>query len=140
MEYVFGHNHYTGVETLMTKGSEHTDLEGFQETFREFEDADVTDSFFVVEKTRSEEDDEGNCYDWYIVNQHNRHIQKTKHLEARTEEAYEATMDTQAGLLETYISTMDTQSALIEIAMMCYAQQEEIEMLNQQIAELTGGK
>lgn len=139
MEYIFGRNSYTGVETLRTKGDAHTNLEGFQETLREYDDADITDSFLVVCKTRSTEDLHGNCYDWYVIDKHNQRIQKTKILEARTEEVYDSTMDTQEALLETWMSTMDTQEALMEVAMLCYDQQEQIAALEQQITTLTGG-
>lgn len=140
MEYVFGHNHYAGIETLLTKGSEHTDLKGFQEVFREYEDADITDSFFVVEKSKSAEDAEGNCYDWYVIDRHNQGIQKTKHLAIRTEEVYDTTMDTQSGLLETFLAGVDTQTALIEVAMMCYEQQAKIRSLEGTLANLAGGE
>ena len=66
MEYVFGTNSYSGVETLRTKGSEHTNFDGFVETVQEFDDSTITDTFHVVSKTKSDDDAEGNCYDWYI--------------------------------------------------------------------------
>lgn len=78
MEYIFGTNDYGGVEVLKTVGKEHTDLAGFQETVREYPDCTITDSFYVVQKTKSDEDAEGNCYDWYVINQHNRTVDKTK--------------------------------------------------------------
>lgn len=82
MEYVFGTNSYSGVETLRTKGSEHTNFDGFVETVQEFDDSTITDTFHVVSKTKSDDDAEGNCYDWYIIDKHNRAIDKTKRLKA----------------------------------------------------------
>lgn len=78
MEYIFGRNAFTGDETLMTKGEQHTDLTEFQDVVREYADSTITDSFRVVEKTKSDEDSEGNCYDWYVIEKHNRTIDKTK--------------------------------------------------------------
>ncbi len=78
LEYIFGTNDYSGVEVLKTVGKEHTDLIGFQETVREYPDCTITDSFYVVQKTKSDKDAEGNCYDWYVINQHNRTVDKTK--------------------------------------------------------------
>ena len=78
MEYIFGTNDFTGEEGLKTVGPEHTDLSGFQQTVREYPDCTITDSFRVVQKTKSAEDSEGNCYDWYVIDHHNRIIDKTK--------------------------------------------------------------
>ena len=83
MEYIFGTNDYTGKETLKTKGDAHTNLTGFCQTVREYEDSTITDSFRVVEKTGSSEDAEGNCYDWYIIDSHNRNNDKTKRVQAQ---------------------------------------------------------
>lgn len=80
MEYVFGTDGYNGVETLRTKGNEHTDFEGFVEIVQEFEDSTITDSFRVVRKKKSEKDSEGNCYDWYEIDRHNRIVDKTKRM------------------------------------------------------------
>lgn len=82
MEYVFGANSYSGVETLRTKGSEHTDFSGFIEIVQEFDDSTITDNFHIVNKTKSDEDEEGNCYDWYIIDKHNRIVDKTKRIKA----------------------------------------------------------
>ena len=77
MEYVFGTNSYSGVETLRTKGSEHTNFDGFVETVQEFDDSTITDTFHVVSKTKSDDDAEGNCYDWYEIDRHYRTIDKS---------------------------------------------------------------
>ena len=77
MEYIFGSNDLTGEEVLKTICREHTDLSGFQQTVREYTDCTITDSFFVVRKTKSDEDEEGKCYDWYLIERHNRIIDRT---------------------------------------------------------------
>lgn len=82
MEYVFGTDGYSGVETLCTKGNEHTDFTGFAETVQEYDDSTITDTFHIVCKTKSDEDAEGNCYDWYEIDHHNRVVDKTKRLKA----------------------------------------------------------
>lgn len=82
MEYVFGTDSYSGVEILRTKGDKHTDFVGFAETVREYDDSTITDTFHVVRKTKSDEDGEGNCYDWYEIDHHNRVVDKTKRLKA----------------------------------------------------------
>lgn len=78
MEYIFGSSDFTGEERLKTVGAEHTNLKGFQQTVREYPDCTITDSFYVVQKTKSAKDSEGNCYDWYRITHHNRIIDKTK--------------------------------------------------------------
>lgn len=78
MEYVFGRDNERGVETLRTKGAAHTDLQGFQEVVREFDDCTITDSFRVVRHCKAAEDVAGNCYDWYEIDCHNRMIDRTK--------------------------------------------------------------
>lgn len=78
MEYIFGTNDYAGVEVLKTKGDEHSNLAGFVETVREFDDCTITDRFLVVRKVDEAVDQEGMCYDWYEIDKHNRIIDKTK--------------------------------------------------------------
>lgn len=86
MEYVFGTDSYSGVETFRTKGGEHTNFEGFAEVVQEYDDSTITDTFRVIRKTKSAEDSEGNCYDWYEIDHHNRIIDKTKLVSARMDE------------------------------------------------------
>ena len=45
---------------------------------REYEDSSITDTFRVVRKVKSDDDMENNCYDWYVISNHNRIIDKTK--------------------------------------------------------------
>lgn len=63
-------------EYLRTKGSTHTDLNGFCTKVTEYQDSVVTDCFLVLEKYKAGEDGEGNCYDWYRIKDHVRLVQK----------------------------------------------------------------
>lgn len=74
-EYIFGTN--GNAETLRVKGPAHTDLTGFQQVVREYPDQTITDSFRVVRKLKSDEDQAGNCYDWYEIDRHYRMQDKT---------------------------------------------------------------
>lgn len=47
-------------------------MKGYHEIERSYSDQIITDSFRVVEKYDSAEDSEGNCYDWYVIDHHNR--------------------------------------------------------------------
>ncbi len=80
MEYIFGVIERNGVivENLKTVGESHTDLSGFAQTVRKYTDSTITDRFKVVEKYRSEEDAEGNCYDWYVISEHYRYVDKSE--------------------------------------------------------------
>ncbi len=75
MDYVFGIN--GDVEVLKTKGDTHTDLTGFHEIEQIYPDQTITDRFRIVRKIDSKEDDAGNCYDWYEIDQHYRFTDKT---------------------------------------------------------------
>lgn len=85
MEYVFGTDHKK--ETLRTKGDTHTNLEGFHEIVRKYPDQTITDRFCIVRKKNSEEDGEGNCYDWYEICNHYRFTDKTRPFQEALDEA-----------------------------------------------------
>jgi hypothetical protein len=95
MDYIFGVVERNGVtvENLKTVGQSHTNLGGFTQTVREYTDSTITDRFRVVEKYRSEEDAEGNCYDWYLIDQHYRYMDKTNPLAAETSDHDELIAD-----------------------------------------------
>ena len=80
MEYIFGVVERNGVtvENLKTVGEAHSRLEGFMQTVREFPDSTITDRFRITEKYRSDEDADGNCYDWYVISDHYRYVDKTE--------------------------------------------------------------
>lgn len=81
MEYVFGTDTSRQKRTLLTKGAEHTELSGFCEVVREFEDCTIIDNFFVLGKIGSAQDVDGKCYDWYEIDLHYRVIDKIKKLD-----------------------------------------------------------
>lgn len=78
MEYIFGHERINGKdeETLKTIGADHSDLKGRMSVVRKYSDNDITDTFTVREKYRTAEDEEENCYDWYIIDGHYRYTDK----------------------------------------------------------------
>lgn len=78
MVYVFGSVRRNGVnvENLKTIGETHSNLSGRECVERKFPDAHMTDTFYVKEKYRSDEDAEGNCYDWYVISDHNHYEDK----------------------------------------------------------------
>ena len=77
MEYVFGLDDVRGQRTLLTRGDAHTDLAGFCEVVREYDDCTITDNFCIVRKLDSAEGAAGDCYDWYDIDQHYRVIDRT---------------------------------------------------------------
>lgn len=89
MEYVFGLVNQDGmaVENLKTVGDTHSNLSGFVQTVREYSDATITDTFRVIEHYRSEEDGEGRCYDWYIIGDHWRNMDRFSPVKVQMDEA-----------------------------------------------------
>jgi len=79
MEYIFGNVDLYGelVENLKTVGETHSELSGFNEVQREYNGSVIVDAFVVVKKYDTAEDAEGNCYDWYVIDKHSRHIDYT---------------------------------------------------------------
>lgn len=102
MEYIFGYDNASGHETLRTKGTVHTDLQGFCETVREYDDSSITDSFFVLEKYHTAEDMEGMCYDWYTIDNHNRTIDRTKTAMQAADKLEKQVTDAQLALVALY--------------------------------------
>ena len=98
MEYIFGSNDCTGEEVLKTVGTEHSVLSGFKQTVREYPDCTITDSFHVVRKTKSDEDCEGKCYDWYLIDRHSRIIDRTPPLKETEALTLELAADHEARL------------------------------------------
>ena len=80
MDYIFGVVECNGVtvENLKTVGQTHTNISGFTQTVREYADSTITDRFRITEKYRPDEDAEGNCYDWYVISDHYRYVDKTE--------------------------------------------------------------
>lgn len=73
MKYIFGTTK-KGMENLKTIG-EHQNYSGEIQLVTEYDDAIITDTCEIVSKYYSTEDSEGNCYDWYEIANHNRHIE-----------------------------------------------------------------
>ena len=75
MEYVFGTQ--DAMEVLKVKGDTHTDLTGYHQIEQVYPDQTITDNFRVLRKLDSQEDSEGNCYDWYEIDGHYRLAEKS---------------------------------------------------------------
>ncbi len=110
MEYVFGTNR--NKEVLKTKGDTHTNLTGYHEVVREYPDQTITDNFRIVAKTHSDEDSEGNCYDWYEIDHHYRITDKSKPINERIDSVVSDVGDTQDALCE---ASTDTEERLADI-------------------------
>ena len=80
MEYSFGtiYRYNEFFETVRTKSKigEERDLKGFETVERKFDDSIITDTFIVLEKYCTKEDSEGYVYNWYIIKEHNREIDR----------------------------------------------------------------
>lgn len=74
MDYVFGTVRRNGhlYKRLTTKDKEHSRLSGYVTIVRKYPDNEITDSFKVVEHYKAAKDGEGNCYDFYIIEEHYR--------------------------------------------------------------------
>jgi hypothetical protein len=85
-QYIFGTVRQSGamIENLKTKGAEHTDLHGYIETVRQYPSETITDRCRILDKYQTEEDGAGNCYDWYLIDQHYRYVDKTTQVAAET--------------------------------------------------------
>lgn len=76
MEYIFGKttHRYEDVMMLKTKGMKHTKLTGLVEHLEEFADSTIKTSCRILKHLGSAEDAEGNCYDWYEIDQYKQEI------------------------------------------------------------------
>ena len=93
MEYIFGTDRLNGVEVenLKTAGDAHSDLEGYVEVRRVYDDSVICDRFRIVEKYRSMENEEKK-FDLYHITDHYRYTEITKKMReemAQTREASE---------------------------------------------------
>ena len=102
MEYIFGNKQHGGVnvETLKTVDSEHSNLSGNIQIIREYPDCTITDSCCIMERYHTAEDEEGNCYDWYIISNHWRNIDKSEKEIAKTNAKLAALTETNSFLEE----------------------------------------
>lgn len=120
MEYVFGFVERNGVtvENLKTVGAAHSDLQGFISVTRKYTDNDITDRFKVVEKYRSDEDAEGNCYDWYVIADHYRYEDKFTPVSSSLKQTNEMLLAKNAALAE---SQQVLEDCIAEMAQAVYA-------------------
>ena len=93
MEYIFGTDRLNGmeVENLKTAGDAHSDLEGYVEVRRVYDDSVICDRFRIVEKYRSMENEEKK-FDLYHITDHYRYTEITQKMReemAQTREASE---------------------------------------------------
>ena len=119
MDYVFGHEYLDGadIETVKSVGSDHTDFEGTVTVVRKFTDSDITDTFKVIRKIRTDEDEDGRCYDWYEIKDHYRYEDKfTPGIGQAIEPVIESVNDTQDALCEAS-EDFETRIADIENAL-----------------------
>lgn len=70
---------------LQTKGKAHTSLSGFREIEQIYPDQAITDRFRVVRKLDSQEDEAGNCYDWYEIDRHYQVVDRTRPVKEQVE-------------------------------------------------------
>lgn len=85
------------MEVLKVKGGDHTDLTGFHQIEQVYPDQTITDNFRIVRKLDSQEDEEGNCYDWYEIDRHYRVADKTGPL---VQQAAESAVATETAICE----------------------------------------
>lgn len=114
MDYIFGHITRDGVdvENVKTVGAKHSNLSGSVSVTRKYSDSYITDSFFVSEKYRSEEGDNGTCYDWYLIERHTRYEDKyTPQIGATEQEITELEIEN----IEQEQALTDAEIAIIEL-------------------------
>lgn len=128
MEYIFGTKKTR--ETLKTKGNSHSDLTGWHDVERKNDRQTITDSFYVLGKYDSKEDEAGNCYDFYYIEHHNRTVDSfspsREKIEGGISENEEAVMDV-AGLAD------ENSAAIMDLS-------EMIADLEERINTLEGGE
>lgn len=84
MEYIYGTVRKNGefIENLKTIGRKHSNLSGFIETVRTYDDGTtITDRCCILEHYHSYEEN-GIFYDWYYIDRHYRFETSTKNDEA----------------------------------------------------------
>lgn len=109
MEYIFGTR--GAAEILRTKGASHTDLTGFRQVERVYPDQTITDSFRVVCKLDSAEDQAGSCYDWYEIDRHYRTVDKSGPVSRRVDELAQAAAAAVAFVLMAEAGQIDEATA-----------------------------
>ena len=76
MEYIFGRSTRFDDERMIlkTKGDSHSHLSGSFDLEEVYPDSRIITRCEIVRHFKSDEDVEGNCYDWYIIDKYERHV------------------------------------------------------------------
>lgn len=111
------------METVKTKGTAHSNLTGFVEVERQYPDQVITDRFRIIEKYRSEEDDEGNCYDWYRIEKHYRHSDRFTPQIGMTEQEI---TDLEIEMMEQSQMITDNEIAIMELQAIVIPEEAEV--------------
>lgn len=79
MEYIYGtaRRGSVTVENLKTVGQEHTELSGYIESRQTFDDGVVITDRCKVEERYHRAERDGVCYDWYIISDHYRQVDRS---------------------------------------------------------------
>lgn len=118
MEYIFGTVRVNGetFDNAKTVGTEHTNLSGKVTVVQKYTDCDYTDTFDVVEKYHSDQNAEL-CYDWYIIKNHYRYVDKfTPGIKATEQTITDLEIENMANeqaLTDHDIAIMELQEAII---------------------------
>lgn len=128
MEYTFGRRIQKNVitEIVRTKDTQHSDLSGYISLERKYSDSIITDSFNVASKYLSKEDSEGNCYDWYVISNHYRYIDKYTPDKDKIENI---TTENNDGLLDIAGLADENNTAITDLADYIAELEERIEAL-----------
>jgi hypothetical protein len=114
VEYIYGTD--GDKQILKTVGPAHTNFTGFVVTSREVDGVSTIDKCKIVEHYKSDEDEEGNCYDWYEVTARD-------HYEDRT------------------VAAAEDDDAIAELSQIIMDQEEAIAELSELVSGLVeGGK
>lgn len=125
MDYVFGSEYLDGanIDNVKTVGSEHTDYSGTVTVVRKYTDSDITDTFKAVRKYRTEEDEEGRCYDWYEITDHYRYEDKFTPQIGKTEQEI---TDLEIENIEQEQALEETEQALTDAEIAIYELQQKV--------------
>lgn len=114
MEHVFGATKRNGsiIESLKTVGEHHSDYKDIITIKRSYSDCNITDTFEILEKYRSDES-EGLCYDWYLIDKHSRSLDYYTPDKGNIDTRFNADDD---ALVELAGLITETNDALVELA------------------------
>jgi len=126
MDYIYGTNGDS--EILKTVGKQHTDYSGFLTSVREYDDGKIVDLCKIVDHYDSAEDVEGNCYDFYTISDHNRHIDKSDSINA-----------TEGAIVDLADMVASHEDAIADLANMVGNHETTIADLEKRLAALEGG-